>query len=108
MILYHGTSCDNARSIIRHGFVLGSSDDSRCVRQVEHPCIYGFTDIKDAQDFALNQGYDDHAVVAFDVKDPERDPEYDHDMGAWYCTEIPDIDRSAIVWTHRLGRESYA
>jgi len=100
MKLYHGTTIENATSIVANGFKLSSNDDSRCDRDYAEPCIYGFNNYADAEDFILNQGQNTQAVISFDV--PEeccfRDEEYDD--SAYIITILPES--AELIWTQEV------
>lgn len=102
-MLYHGTSIDSAKSIVESGFLLSDICNSRGARDFEGQAVYGFKTFDDAQNFALDQGFDDHAVVAFDVDgDLIEDGEYD---GGAYIAVDPKNER--IIWTHDMGSETF-
>lgn len=102
MRLYHGTSIEAAQSIAESGLIASSNDESRCNRDVDGACIYGFDNLEDAQDFALNQGLDNQAVIAFDADDAVADPEYGE--SAYYCSSSSN---ERIAWTHDMGDEVF-
>jgi len=81
MKLYHATSIDNMDSINANGLVPSittkiSNEKSRILKSG----IFGFTTLKDAKNFGLdNMSYDDLVILEIDVKDNIAidDPEYD-------------------------------
>lgn len=103
--LYHGTSIESAKSIVDNGFMLSDICSSRGTRDFEGACIYGFEDRSGAEDFALNNAFDDHAVIAFEVDgDMIKDDEYDDEGGAYIVTGAKN---ARIIWTHDNGEQTF-
>lgn len=103
MKLYHGTSAEAAKSIIENGFVhCDAVNKKQGAGERAIPddiaAVYGFDNYGDAEDFAINQGYDNLAVVSFEVDEAEEDPEYD--SGAFYTQRDPQNVK--IEWLQEL------
>lgn len=97
MKLYHGTTIEFAENIKENGFEFTDNDGSRCDREYQGECIYGFDNYDDAEGFILNQGQDTMAVVCFDVDDEHCISDAEYGDGAYIVTEIPKSVE--IVWT---------
>ncbi len=94
MRLYHGTNIEAARGIVANGLTPYADDDAKC--------IYGFINQEDAEYLALNQGFDNHAIVRFDVDYAEPDPEY-AGSGIQSFRSTGPARNEVIVWTHDNG-----
>lgn len=95
MKLYHGTSKEAAQSIIENGFEFSSECNARLgnSRDVDGnlEVIYGAATYDLAEDFAIDQCFDDgFEVIEFEIDDNDAmaDPEYD-EGDAYWTTETP-------------------
>ena len=81
MKLYHATEAANTTYIKENGIEPMTKDEARCADQILDLCgVYGFVDIEDAHDFAIENNWsEDYVIFCFDVDEDETviDPEYD-------------------------------
>lgn len=101
MKLYHGTTKDAANSIIDNGFIMTDVETPKqSGREYEGECFYGFSNYEDAEDFALNQGYDTQAVLVFEVDDSDVIADTEYDCGAYVV--VGEAENIEMVWSQEL------
>ena len=98
--LFHGTSAENAKSILETGFILSDSDSATHERTgYKGKGLYGFISPEDASNFALNKGYEEYAVIAFTIPLDVCIEDSEYVVGAYVVTDVSGIKDMKASWT---------